>query len=389
MNHPTRYHLLLLVITCIATVTAAADDVKLHLAKNTPAQAEAVTLQPATKENVIVYREPGRYGGWPANHGLWQWGDEIVVGFTATWYRETTTDHRIDRTKPSYEVQARSVDGGRTWKTEEDLPFSDRKTEAEPKALVEPIDFTTADFALMFRFGGLHVGPSWFYTSVDRCKSWQGPFRFAVEGVEGISTRTDLVVLGPRDCLMFGSCAKLSDNKEGRVFCARTLDGGLTWKLVSLIGEEPPAGGFAIMPSTVRLPSGALLTAIRRGKPEMNIQIWRSDDLGATWSQLGDVTGNIGGNPPAMLLLGDGRVCVTYGHRRKPTGVRARISADEGRTWSPEIILRDDGFDGDLGYPRSVLRPDGRVLTVYYFNGPRGEDRAIEGTFWTAPGLGE
>jgi hypothetical protein len=112
-------------------------------------------------------------------------------------------------------------------------------------------------------------------------------------------------------------------------------------------------------------------------------------DLGTTWSQLVDVTGNIGGNPPATLLLKDGRVCVTYGYRRKPTGVRARISSDEGRTWSPEIIIRDDGFDGDLGYPRRVLRPDGRVFTVYYFNGPRGEDRAIEGTFWTPPGIGE
>ena len=146
-------------------------------------------------------------------------------------------------------------------------------------------------------------------------------------------------------------------------------------------------GGFAIMPSTVRLPGGTLLTAIRRGRPEFSIQMWRSDDLGQTWSHVSDVTGNIGGNPPAAVQLEDGRLCVTYGHRRKPFGIRARISADEGRTWSPEIILRDDGFDGDLGYPRSLVRPDGQVLTIYYFNGPRGEDRAIEGTFWTPPAI--
>jgi hypothetical protein len=46
------------------------------------------------------------------------------------------------------------------------------------------------DFAMMFRFKSLHVGPSWFYTSQDRCKTWQGPFKFDVEGVDGISTRT-------------------------------------------------------------------------------------------------------------------------------------------------------------------------------------------------------
>lgn len=342
-------------------------------------------VPPATKENVTIYREPGRYGGWPANQGLWQWGDELVLGFTATWYKETTTDHRIDRTKPSHRIQARSLDGGKTWKREEDQPFSERKAEEKPVTLPAPLDFTAPDFALMFRFKGLHVGPSWFYTSHDRCKTWQGPYAFAVEGVEKISTRTDLIVLGPRDCLMFGSCGKESDNKEGRAFCARTIDGGLTWKLASFIGDEPPAGSFAIMPSSVRTPGGALLTAIRMGKPHNNIQLWRSDDVGKTWSKVNDVTGNIGGNPPATVLLPDGRLCVTYGYRRKPTGIRARISSDEGRTWQPEVIIRDDGFDGDLGYPRTLVRPDGRVFTAYYFNGPRGEDRTVEGTFWTPP----
>jgi hypothetical protein len=343
------------------------------------------TLKPASAENLIVYKETGRYGGWPANQGLWQWGDELVVGFTSTWYKETTTDHRIDRTKPSYEIQARSVDGGKTWKTEDGVPFADPKQEAKPAPLMQPLDFTAPDFALMFRFGGLHQGPSWFYTTTDRCKTWQGPFKFDVEGVDGISTRTDLITLGQRECLMFGSCGKKNDGKEGRVFCALTTDGGLTWKLQGYIGNEPPKGGFAIMPSSVRTKGGALLTTLRRGKPEYNIELWRSDDLGTSWSKVSDVTGNIGGNPPATVLLPDGRLCVTYGHRRKPFGIRARISSDEGLTWSPEIVLRDDGFDGDLGYPRTLVRPEGRVLTVYYFNGPKGSDRCIEGTLWAPP----
>ena len=31
--------------------------------------------------HVTVYREAGRYARWPANNGVWIWGDEIVVGF--------------------------------------------------------------------------------------------------------------------------------------------------------------------------------------------------------------------------------------------------------------------------------------------------------------------
>lgn len=375
----------LLLASLVAFTQNIFADAALEILKPAETTPEAATASPTTRENVIVYKEANRYGGWPANHGLWQWGDEMVVGFTSTWYKSTTTDHRIDRTKPSYEIQARSLDGGKTWKTEENLPFADHKKEAKPTALTEPLDFTAPDFALMFRFGGLHAGPSWFYTSLDRCKTWAGPYSFSVPGVDGICTRTDLIVLGPRDCLLFGSCGKKIDGKEGRVFCARTTDGGLTWKLVSYIGEEPQPGGFAIMPSTVRLKDGALLTTIRMGKPNASIELWRSDDLGQNWTHVSAVTGNIGGNPPATVLLPDGRLCVTYGYRRKPTGMRARLSADEGKTWQPEVVIRADAFDADLGYPRTLVRPDGKVFTAYYYNGPKEEDRTIEATFWTPP----
>ncbi len=337
----------------------------------------------ATRQNVTVFKEPGRYGGWPANHGLWQWGDELVAGFQAAWYKPATNDHAIDRSRPSEHWQARSLDGGTTWTVEKQLPFAAEKMVARPAPLTAPLDFTAPNFALMFLFGSLHVGPSWFYVSNDRCRTWSGPFSFEVEGVDKICTRTDLVILGPHDCLMFGSAAK-ADNKEGRVFCARTTDGGQHWKLVARIGEEPPEG-FSIMPSTVRLPSGTLLTAVRNGKFRNDITLFRSDDLGEHWTELGAATDDIGGNPPAMVLLKDGRICLTYGCRRKPFGARARLSSDEGRTWGPEIMLRDDGLTGDLGYPRSVARPDGKVLTVYYFNGPRDEDRTIQGTLWTPP----
>ena len=375
----------LLKLFLFATWSLALADAKLEIL--TPGSPTPTTppARPVSRDNVIVYKEPGRYGGWPANQGMWQWGDELVVGFTATYYKETTTDHRIDRTKPSHRVQARSLDGGKTWKMETDQPYADRKNEPEAAALKKPLDFMAPDFAMMFRFKSLHVGPSWFYTSQDRCKTWLGPFKFDVEGVDGISTRSDLIPLGPRDCLMFGSCGKKSDNKEGRVFCARTTDGGLTWKLQGYIGKEPPKGGFAIMPSSVRTAGGALLTTLRKGKPDYSIELWRSDDVGKTWSKISDVTGNIGGNPPATVLLPDGRLCVTYGYRKKPFGIRAHISSDEGKTWQPEIVIRDDGFDGDLGYPRTLVRPDGRLFTAYYYNGPNGEDRCIEGTFWTPP----
>jgi hypothetical protein len=50
--------------------------------------------------HVIVYRLPGRYGGWPANHGIWHWGDEILVGFEAGYFKYNDSRHSIDWDRP-------------------------------------------------------------------------------------------------------------------------------------------------------------------------------------------------------------------------------------------------------------------------------------------------
>ena len=44
-----------------------------------------------------------------------------------------------------------------------------------------------------------------------------------------------------------------------------------------------------------------------------------------------------------------------------------------------EIVIRDDGLHGDLGYPASIQLGDDRILSVYYFHGEDGV-RYIGGT---------
>lgn len=31
--------------------------------------------------NLEIYRRRGEFAGWPANYGLWSWGDEMLVVF--------------------------------------------------------------------------------------------------------------------------------------------------------------------------------------------------------------------------------------------------------------------------------------------------------------------
>ncbi|MFN0165123.1 MAG: hypothetical protein ACKV22_01730 [Bryobacteraceae bacterium] len=57
----------------------------------------------------------------------------------------------------------------------------------------------------------------------------------------------------------------------------------------------------------------------------------------------------------------------------------AGLSSDSGQTWGDEIILRQDGGNWDLGYSRSVQRPDGKIVTVY--DSP-DKERYNGGTIW-------
>jgi len=68
-------------------------------------------------KHVIVYKEVGRYAGWPANYGIWSWGDEIVTGFTLGFHNNEGGFHFRDKDRPFMTMQSRSTDGGLTWDT--------------------------------------------------------------------------------------------------------------------------------------------------------------------------------------------------------------------------------------------------------------------------------
>ena len=359
------------------------------------------TPQPAEPVHVVVWRETGRYGGWPANHGIWSWGNEVLVGFSAGHMKAAVVTangapagHPIDRTRPEQHLLARSLDGGLTWSVEhpqglvpppEPGHIAGVPTETGGRA-VRPYpgdrDLTSPDFVMTFRMSDIHTGPSWFFTSADRGHTWEGPWSLSVPDVAHIAARTDYVVRGRREALVLLTSAK-SNLKEGRPFVAHTTDGGRTFTRLSWIGPEPD-DGFVIMPSTVRLGGGALVTATRRqGKAGNGIDIHRSQDGGRTWRMIApNVAGTGRGNPPCLVALRDGRLALTYGYRAEPFGIRARLSRDGGQTWDAERVLRADASDWDLGYTRTVQRPDGRLVTVYYYNDRSAVERYIAATIW-------
>ena len=358
--------------------------------------------------HVVVFAPPGRFAGWPANNGLWAWEDaverhrdEILVGCSTGTF-EARSGHNISGDVRS--VLLRSRDGGESWAVEEPPGYLN---DPRPLKAGHTPDFGAEGFAMRVvgtGYHGIDEPRGGFYFSEDRGHTWHGPYplsglvdREPLRGLE-MTPRTDyLVGTGeragteprPDDGLLFLSARDAGVWGSDRVFCARTADAGRTFQFVSWV--VPPSDPYrAVMPSTVRCAARALVSAVRRRDMRTDrgwIDAYGSTDDGQSWSFLSRVgeTGGWNGNPPALARLHDGRLCCVYGNRTRRHMI-ARFSADEGRSWGEEGVLRADfcPVDGepDLGYPRLAQRADGCLVAIYYWATRDHPQQHIAATLW-------
>jgi hypothetical protein len=358
-----------------------------HIMEPDPADIDMKQFLRVEARHVIVYHEEGRFGGWPANNGIWSWGDEILVGLTKGYFKSKMHHHSYDKSKPGMSVLARSLDGGASWTVED--PENYVGDGGKPSVLKRSIDFSLPGFALRNE-------RDLFFFSTDRGRSWKGPYRYPEMNAGPLTSRTDYLTQGKNDCLFFLSCKSESVRAtlQDRAFCARTKDGGRTIEFVGWMTDTDTVR--SVMPATVRVSDSHLVSAMRRRfdppiteTPVLTrnwIDVYESPDNGKTWRFLSKIantdTGLRNGNPPSMVRLDNGRLCVMYGYRGVPYTIRARVSDDNGKTWSREIILRDGARNWDIGYTRSVVRPDQKVVTVYYFTSDDPFENHIAATIW-------
>ena len=173
----------------------------------------------ADARHLMVYYEAERFAAWPANAGIWSWGDEILVGFTQAYYKENKYHHSFDRSKRMQSLMARSKDGGESWLI--DSLGSPGNNRSAGILNSKSIDFSNPDLAIKLSGNG-------YFFSYNRGRSWQGPFIYNGLGMEGITTRTDYMVNGKNDCFFFLSVKdkSVSATLQDRSFCAQSLDGG-------------------------------------------------------------------------------------------------------------------------------------------------------------------
>jgi len=355
----------------------------------------------ADVEHVVVYHNPAEFAGWPANEGLWQWGDEILVGFEVAAYTERDDNHNVDRDAPKRIAFARSLDGGLTWTPEEhpeiappeylgdpDRYVQKREGVAEPRPSPGGIDFAHPDFAMKVR-------GSTFYTSHNRGRDWDGPFQLPDFGVKVLMARTNYLVVGSQTCRLFfsGTSVPADRGEHGRTMMVETTDGGKTFERVAWLTDDPltfEGDGktfptYSLMPGITQLDDGTILAAMRnRVARHRWVDVVASTDEGRTWAKR-SLAFDHNNNPASLVNLGGERLAIVYGYRNEPFGIRGKVSDDAGRTWSDEIVLRDDAREWDLGYVRAALRPDGRILIVYYYTTADRPENHIAATIWTPP----
>ena len=168
-----------------------------------------------------------------------------------------------------------------------------------------------------------------------------------------------------------------------RVWHFRSDDDGRTWRPTSIIGESRFAKA-ASETSLLHMGKKHWLAAVRDDGSELT-ELFRSQDDGETWE--GPETMTEAHQLPAHLFrLADGRLLLSYGTRVDGQfGVLAKLSRDEGRTWSAPIRLADS-LVRDCGYPSSVQRADGAIVTAYYSGSVQNHTRYHMGVvIWTPP----
>lgn len=153
----------------------------------------------------------------------------------------------------------------------------------------------------------------------------------------------------------------------------RSRDDGRTWGEGTFIAK-----GNHNETAPFHLGGGKWIAAVRTLNPA-NMELHRSSDDGKSWSHGGNLT-QANEHPGDIIRLTDGRLLVTYGNRRNGEwGICAKVSSDEGNTWSSPARLVSL-LKSDLGYPSTVQFADGKLCTAYYNSHSEAHNRYHMGT---------
>jgi len=350
--------------------------------------------QVANVDHLVVYRRDNEFVGWPHTMGYWNIGEgellqQVTSINTAYGNADSLSHDNIGREGlGGKSVALRSRDYGRTW----EAPVFNMMSNADPAQAnvktmgdLKPIDFLDRNILISNSSPGFGTpkGRTQVRVSKDRGHSWGPAIDVSNDGLFSSSGMNSVLVRPDGTAFIW----LMEVDKEGwnRHPCVYALPPkGTDFHFLTFITKkhDPFANADGDYSSTFRfgghrwfyprgymLPDGRMLCVLRSQRDPRGVmwtEVYSSDDGGRTWQFLSRV--NDFGSPGSLVVKKDGRLVMVYGYRLMPAGIRAKVSEDGGKTWGPELIVRDDGGSWDLGYPNAWETDDGKIGAIYYFN---------------------
>jgi sialidase-1 len=320
-------------------------------------------------EHVIVYTNGNKHVHVPDLVQLRN-GDLLVAIREAT--EHLSNDGQL--------IMVRSRDGGRTWGERQVLreaPFTDERDFglnqlADGTLLCAEWPNRKYDAAGFYYLGtppvvgrkmAMYVG-----RSHDNGATWEWPAEPVDPAPYLYSITSEHIVELPSGRLLMANYFTRHDvSRTMGVNILASDDQGATWRELAVPADFPDVS--LCEPALERTRSGRLICLMRNQTGSEYYQS-NSDDDGITWSPTRPCGVPGHANPASLVTLPDGTVLCVHGQRGDPCAMYVVASYDDGETWdmAHRKVIRDDLPNFDMTYPSTVLLPDGRVFTVYYYN---------------------
>ena len=216
-----------------------------------------------------------------------------------------------------------------------------------------------------------------YVISEDGGKTWSEVYNFPIFSPHGMIETPD------GDLAYIGYYGYDKSSKNFIAIGMMTSSDGIHWSEVKMIADNSTKRQYGFEePHAIYTDDGTLIVMLRTNNGIYQCELKKGSDTFTDFHKICTAADT----PPHLMRQSDGTLILTYGYRAEPYGVRARLSYDNGQTWSREVIVSTSAFEWDMGYACSAERSDGAIVTVYYQKAQRGDtNTSIMRTIWRVP----